>query len=343
MKLRNKYTWQAFEVEDIGRRENYTFEYNPYDQAVNMYDTSRGVGKKLKMRKTKEFPFECETAYDYFKYLCEKSLKFEPDNDIYFLGWVHPVTVQPLAEMKKRSLKNEINNYDEIKSKLKGKHKEFCKTIKDIKIRKLFRKHAYIAGGAIASLIKGEEPKDYDYFFDNKEVLEKVLRYYVDRHNAMYEGTNNDYKLTVNNTGGKVGLFLNKEYVPSDEENNKHMNPVLFSRYAISFPKGYQIIIDNDNNECKSVDRFDFVHTMGYFHPYQNKLVVKEETLAAIKYNKLIYNYQGTNPIGSAKRLLRFVKRGWEIDNKEYIKLLKKISKINHDDVFDLEGEEYFF
>ena len=344
-KLQDKYSLQAFEVEDIGRRENYMFVYNPYDQTVELYDTSRSVigGKKLKSRIAKDFPFECETAYQYFKYLYDKSVKFEEDNDIYFIGWVHPESVMPVVELKKRKLKNEITNLEEIKSKLRLKHREFCSSIKDWKLRKVFRKHTYIAGGAIASLIRGEEPKDYDIFFDNKKALEEILKYYVDRHNARYEETNSNYKLTVSSDYSSVGLFLNHPYVKSDEEDNKDMNPVMFSMRAVSFPNGFQLIIDNDTQESKSVNRFDFVHTMGYFHPFQNKLVVKPETLAAIKENKLIYNYQGSNPIGSAKRLLRFISRGWEIENKEHMKLLKKISHIDHDPVFDLEGVDYFF
>lgn len=349
--MRNEYTWQAFEVEDIGRRENYVFVYNPYDQSVEMYDTSiinKTVGRykrQLKMRCLNNFPFECETAYDYYKYLHRKSVTFEDNNDIYFLAEVHPKTFRSLVDMKKRKSDEGVANTDEIKKTLRLKHKEFCKSIKNWELRKIFRKHTYIAGGAVASLIKGETPKDYDIFFDDVKALNKILKYYVDNHNLRYEGTNSNYKLSINSDENKIGLFLNtnKEFVKSGEENNAEMNPVVFSRYAVTFPKNYQIIIDSDNEKSKSVDRFDFVHSMGYFHPYKNKLFVKEMTLEAIKQNKLVYNSLGTNPIGSAKRLLRFIKRGWDIDNKEHMKILKRISQVDNDNVFDLEGENYFF
>lgn len=321
------------------------FVYNPYDQSVEMYDTSRKVitGKKIKTRYTKSFPFECESSYDYFKLLYEKSLKFEEDNDIYFIGWVNPNSVMPVSEMPKRKIKKEIRNYDEITKQLRSKHKEFCLTIGDWKMRKLFRKHTYIAGGAIASLIRGEEPKDYDIFFDDSCALKQILKYYVDKHNEMYTGTTKHYEIKMNFTEDRTSLILNSPYVKSSDEDNKEMNPVVFSATAVSFPRGYQLIIDSDNEESKSVDRFDYVHTMGYFHPFRNKLEVKDETLRAIKEHKLIYNAQGNNPIGSAKRLLRFVARGWEIDNKEHVKLLRNIHRIDSEQSFGMEELEYHF
>lgn len=340
--MKDRYTYQAFEIEDVERRENYTFVYNPYDQSVEMYNTSRKVGKQLKTRHTKNFPFEQETAYKYFKHLYNKAtgMKVHP---FYFLGWVHPDTIEPLVEIKKNRHMKEIKDATQTKQVLREKHKEICGSIKDYKLRKLFRKNTYIAGGAIASLIRGEKPKDYDIFFKDKETLNQTIKYYANGHNARYSNTNHDNTIVAFKTdSNEVKLMLSREYVASDEENNEYMNPIVFSNRAITLPKGFQIIMQVDD-DVSILESFDYVHTMCAYYPYGNKLFVKEEALRAIQENQLIYNLQASNPVGSAKRLLRFLGRGWEVNNKEHLKLLKAVKYNTTSLHFKHEDDEYIF
>ena len=113
--MEDKFTYQAFEVEDLHARENYTYVYNPYDQSVEMYDTSRneagGSIKKLVGRKRDEFPGDCETAYDYYKSLHEEAHKIDPERPVVILGYVHPETIYPLAEMEEWDESKKIHNY----------------------------------------------------------------------------------------------------------------------------------------------------------------------------------------------------------------------------------------
>ena len=51
--MQDRFTYQAFEVEDLHARLNYTYVYNPYDQSVEMYDTNVAGGKKLVGRRYK--------------------------------------------------------------------------------------------------------------------------------------------------------------------------------------------------------------------------------------------------------------------------------------------------
>lgn len=340
--MNDRYTYQAFEIEDVERRENYTFVYNPYDQSVELYNTSRNVGRQLKTRHTRNFPFEQETAYRYFKYLYNKATGMK-DHPFYFLGWVHPDTIEPLAEIKKNRYMKEIKDASELKQMLRDKHKEVCKSIKDYKIRKLFRKNTYIAGGAVASLIRGEKPKDYDIFFKDKETMNKIIKYYVDSHNARHSNTNSDNTIRTFETDyGELKLMLSREYVASDEENNEYMNPIVFSNRAITLPNDIQIITQADD-DVSIIESFDYVHTMCAYYPYENKLFIKEEALRAIQRNELIYNMQASNPVGSAKRLLRFLGRGWKLSNKEHMKLLKAVKYNTTDLHFEHEDEEYIF
>ena len=343
--MEDKFTYQAFEVEDIHARENYTYVYNPYEQSVEMYDTSRNVigGKKLVGRKVKEFNEQCETAYDYYKYLHAQSHTIDPERPVVILGYVHPETIYPIAEMEEWDESKRIKRYKRVVEELSKVHTILTNSIKDNKIRELIREHTYLAGGSIASLINGVKANDYDFFFNDKEAMNKVIQWFVDRHNIKYAGTNKKYKInTFINDKGKIQLSTSREFVMSDEQDNKEMEPCIFSSRAISFPGRIQLIIDSDDEESKCYQRFDFVHSMGNYHPQTDKLNVPEYVLKLIEYKKLIYNVQGTNPVGSARRLLKFAERGWFIDRHEHNKLLRNIAKLNTESS-ELWDEEYVF
>jgi len=110
MGLQNENIKQAFEVEVISSRKNYSFLYIPEINQVQMLNTSRGYEKyeiecifpddTLSEFGTK-FPFKCETAYDYFCYMYKKSLMRDETYSIYFIGWVDPKTFQPIEEDNK--------------------------------------------------------------------------------------------------------------------------------------------------------------------------------------------------------------------------------------------------
>lgn len=93
---------KAFEVEDINTRKNYTFVLD--EGRVFMYDTSRGSGNNLMTIMPYDnaepekslFPFECDTAEEYYNHIYKKSLGKESTFPIYFLGYVDPETFQPL-------------------------------------------------------------------------------------------------------------------------------------------------------------------------------------------------------------------------------------------------------
>jgi hypothetical protein len=109
---------QAFEIEDISSRKNFTFEYDPILKMVIMHNTSRGVGKRFDFA-YKEVnrrvygdclspiddegqyksgftvnPLNCKTAWEYFQ-----KLRIKPTDGRHFiLGFVDPDTIQPLDE-----------------------------------------------------------------------------------------------------------------------------------------------------------------------------------------------------------------------------------------------------
>lgn len=92
----------AFEVEDIARRENYAF-WKKEDKVV-LIDTTRTFQplEDYSHRNHKhtfgpeKFPFGCENAEEYFEYMYNKSLKM--DQNIAFLAWIDPETGEQVEE-----------------------------------------------------------------------------------------------------------------------------------------------------------------------------------------------------------------------------------------------------
>ena len=56
---------------------------------------------------------------------------------------------------------------------------DWIKTIDDEGLRNTIRKDVIVTGGAIASMLQGDLPNDYDIYFRNVETALKVAQYYV--------------------------------------------------------------------------------------------------------------------------------------------------------------------
>lgn len=66
-----------------------------------------------------------------------------------------------------------------IKSVLRNKINAWLTTIKDEELRNLCRNEAIVTGGAIASMLLGEQVNDFDVYFRTKETVRRVADYYV--------------------------------------------------------------------------------------------------------------------------------------------------------------------
>lgn len=321
--MKSKYFKQAFEIEDIGRRENFMFVYDPYDEKVEMYDTSRGVkgGKQIKSFFKTDFPFNCETAYDYFVHMYNKSITFEKDNDFYFLGWVDPETVYPLAEKEYKGVL--VDNDTEIKNKLNTKHNELLRLINDDEIRKIINEKGFISGGAIANLIADEEINDYDYHFTDKESLDKIYDYF-----------DSQVGVVIHHKDGVKGAKAYKSY---------RGNTVIITDNAITLNE-FQFILKDYGEPEDVVSKFDFVHCMGYYIPKDNELVVEYDTYVHCKAKSLRFNKMSDTPVTSFYRYVKFVERGWKSFRNEESKLLMKLAskKFTDDEIDAFEEASYY-
>ncbi|MDY8021087.1 hypothetical protein [Paenibacillus polymyxa] len=304
--LKNKYHKQAFEIENVNTRKNYSYAYNPYDQSVCCYDTSINQipANKRIMAFKDSFPFECATAYDYFVYIYKRSTSMK-DLPWCFLGWVNPTSFKPIEdetcpENKEWELK--------VKKTLENKHQELLSMIENQGIKEIIHNNCYISGGCIASILRGEQPKDIDYFIKDLDSLNIIRDYFKSRH--------------------EIALKYQKEcHRPITVLDGYDDTPLFFTDNAVTLCDDFQIILKDSGNPEEVTGKFDFVHCMGYYSPSEGKLFIKEEVRVASMDHNLIYNILAESPITTSYRMVKFIQRGWKINREEQAKLLLKVNK----------------
>lgn len=82
-------------------------------------------------------------------------------------------------------------NRKTIKAVCKGKLTSWINTIDDEKVKNLVKKNVILTGGSIANMLIGEEVKDFDVYFRDKETTLAVARYYVNKFNEAHVGKKN--------------------------------------------------------------------------------------------------------------------------------------------------------
>lgn len=111
-----------------------------------------------------------------------------------------------------------------IKAILRGKVNAWLKTINDEKLVDALRKDVLITGGSIASMLIGENVKDFDVYLRTRETAQAVAQYYLDIFKE-------DYKTKHNGTAldATVGLVDRKNLrgevetvVTIKHENNRN-------------------------------------------------------------------------------------------------------------------------
>jgi hypothetical protein len=75
-----------------------------------------------------------------------------------------------------------------IKSVLNKKPNQWAKSIKDPEVERLVRQNTLVTGGAIASMLLGEDVKDFDLYFKDKATTFAVANYYVNEFNKAHPG-----------------------------------------------------------------------------------------------------------------------------------------------------------
>lgn len=164
--------------------------------------------------------------------------------------------------------------------------------IDDVKpeLRNQFTGEAYIAGGAIASLLRGETPKDYDIFLRNEDTVTTISA-------ALSEA-------------GKVACCTERA--------------LSFDLDGINI----QLVTAHWGAPEFMVAKFDFVHCMGYYDYLHNELVAIQVVKDACENSRIVY-CPAANPVRSFVRAIKLEARGWTLPQEQVLKIVREIQGLD--------------
>lgn len=245
-----------------------------------------------------------------------------------------------------------------ISKNIKFKLNEWLETITDASLRSKVKNNILVSGGSITSMMLNEPINDYDIYLKDRNVLLDLVKYYTNPYSSLLEilqgqdkeqllsslkYTDNSYGAALRNMkddqiklyiqGGNGGIRVNEDKKP--EELN--YTPLFFSPNAISLSNDLQIVIRFFGDAEAIHKTFDFIHATNYF-TFEEGLVTNKEALQSIISKQL--SYQGSlYPVTSVIRAKKFVKRGWNINAGEYLKMMFQVSELNLQDTDVLDDQ----
>jgi hypothetical protein len=254
---------------------------------------------------------------------------------------------------------------------LRRKIDDWLESIDNEDLREDLRENTIVTGGCIASLLLGEKVNDYDLYFTNKATVKRVAEYYVDKFLKIAEDVPGEIKVNESPSGRitigvrSAGLASVKKsnvkyrYFESDPDpeamdatsfiedamgvaeamtEQPKYTPLYLTSNAISLSDKVQIVIRFYGTASEIHSNYDFIHCTNYWKSKDGKLVLRKGALESLLSREL--RYIGSKyPICSAIRTRKFIRKGWNINAGQYLKIAYQISKLNLDDLSTLEDQ----
>jgi len=243
-------------------------------------------------------------------------------------------------------------NSKNIKKSLNAKMEDWIKNIDDASVVKIIRDNAMITGGAIVSLLNGEEPNDFDIYFRTKEACIKVAEYYAKKFNKTHSKR---VEITVEDD--RVKCFIRSKGIAEEEETEgitdetepyvesekiddekPQYRPVFFSTNAISLSDKIQLVIRFYGTPEEIHKNYDFIHCTCCYTFLYNELDLPVKALESI-INKELYYMGSRYPVCSVIRTRKFISRGWTINAGQYLKMCLQISELDLLDIKVFEDQ----
>jgi hypothetical protein len=237
-----------------------------------------------------------------------------------------------------------------IEFRLKEKVDNWLTRFGDGLLRQTIDQHYILTGGAIVSLLLGEEPNDYDIYFDNLDVCKLVAEHYCNP--TSYSTVCHYFPVSVNTISIKnrqpavpgtlsiasiknpneddpfevdVPPAIGSYYGKKQKNTSGPGNLVNVSSNAISLDNGIQIITRICGGPSDIHSTFDFVHCVSYYTP-ETGLVLNRFAMESILTKEL--KYLGSDyATHSIFRLAKFIERGWSITQPEMLKIAVDIMR----------------
>ena len=222
-----------------------------------------------------------------------------------------------------------------IKRKIDG----WLKTINDEELKEAVRKHYILTGGAIASMLQGDLPNDYDIYFDCPAVASRLAKYYL--RQLVGEDFHEVADVLESEERVEVKIFssgvLDKLDAPENTENKGRYRVSMITSNAITLTNEIQLVLRFVGDASAIHKNYDFVHATNYYSE-KTGLVLHPAALESILAKELKY-VGSLYPVCSLFRIKKFIKRGWNITAGEMFKIVYDASKLDLDNCEVLEDQ----
>lgn len=222
-------------------------------------------------------------------------------------------------------------NSKDIKKHLSDKVNDWVASVDDITVAETIRSSAIITGGALVSLLTGEEVNDYDVYFRTKDACVKVSQYYIDKWNKEH---NDDVFLEVDEeqkTSGSVRVIVSSSGVAESREDNdddSKYTPIFLSSNAITLSNKVQIVI-RFYGEVEDIHKnYDFVHCTCSWTSWDNEVQLPAKALECIINKELLY-VGSRYPLCSIIRTRKYIERGYTINAGQYVKMALQLNELD--------------
>lgn len=121
------------------------------------------------------------------------------------------------------------------------------------------------------------------------------------------------------------------------EDKNTKYRPIFLSTNAITLSNKIQIVVRFYGEPEQIHENYDFVHATNYW-TYDTGTVLNQRALECIL-NKELQYIGSKYPICSLIRTRKFIKRGWQINAGQYVKMAFQISELDLSNIYTLEDQ----
>ena len=201
--------------------------------------------------------------------------------------------------------------------------------------------------------IKYKDVKDWVYSEEDEnrytylQVSGMLLNTSLDRIKIMVnsDGIAEDSDSVADNAEYNIDTYLDAlndgDEIPSEEleekENKTKYRPIFLSTNAITLSNKIQLVIRFYGEPDVIHENYDFVHATNYW-TYETGTVLNQRALESIL-NKELFYIGSKYPICSLVRTRKFIKRGWQINAGQYVKISFQISKLDLENIYVLEDQ----
>jgi hypothetical protein len=232
-----------------------------------------------------------------------------------------------------------------IKNILRRKVTAWANSITDESVRALAMQNTIVSGGAIASMLLGEKPNDYDLYFRDNITALAVAKYYaallvpaagsnIQVFTAAHTNILGEEEIRVEcfikSLGAAEAEEAESDYSAKARKNwcTTKFRPVFISSNAITLSDKVQLITRFAGAPDQILRNYDFAHCMCYYDLASNNLVLPADALEALLTKTLIYK-GSLYPIASVLRLRKFIARGWRISAGQVVKMVFQMRDID--------------